>query len=196
MKPAYRVKYALNIRIPGWVRGNAVPGDLYRFEGNDQVKYVVLLNGKPVTYKEVNGYAVLDREWKKGDKVELNLPMEVKRIVSKEDVKSNQDRVALQRGPLVYCVEGADNQGQAWNILLPDNASFETKTYSVLNELVIAIQANVPVATISADGMKVQSEQRNIIAIPYYAWANRGKNQMQIWLPRRIKEVKVNYLVK
>jgi len=196
MNPAKRVKYALHLRIPGWAKGNPVPGDLYAFEGKNDNKYEISLNGKPATYKELNGYAILDREWEKGDKVELYLPMEVEKVISKNDVKANNDRIALQRGPLMYCVEGADNDGQAWNIILPDNASFKTKAYTVVQEPVVAIQASVPVVAISADGMGVQTEQKNITAIPYYTWANRGQNPMQIWLPKQVKEVKVNYTLK
>lgn len=134
---------------------------------------------------------MIDRNWKKGDVVEVNLPMEVRQVASRKEVKADQDRVALQRGPLVYCVEGADNEGKAWNILVPDKATFATKSHQILDEPVVAIQANVSVAEAAPDGLTVQIKPRTITAIPYYAWANRGKSPMQVWLPSRIREIKI-----
>ncbi len=192
MNPAKPVKYALNLRLPGWVNGSPAPGDLYAFTTNTPAKVEVLLNGKPTPYREENGYLVLDRNWRKGDVVELNLPLEIKRITARQDLMYTHDRVALQRGPLVYCVEGADNNGQAWNIILPENAILEAKKYTVLNEPVMAIQAKVPVITTTSDGRGVQTQQKEVTAIPYYTWANRGKNQMQVWLPTKVKDVRIN----
>ncbi len=101
------------------------------------------------------------------------------------------DRVAIQRGPLVYCVEGADNNGQAWNLLVPDQTTFTTQAYQVSTEPVVAIQAEVPVVGPSADGAGVVTEKKKITAIPYYVWANRGKSPMQVWLPTKAKRVKI-----
>ncbi|MDQ3291690.1 MAG: glycoside hydrolase family 127 protein, partial [Bacteroidota bacterium] len=89
-------------------------------------------------------------------------------------------------------VEGADNNGNAWNIILPENIALATIKHSILNEPVIAIQAKAPVITTTSDGSGVQTQQKEVIAIPYYTWANRGKNQMQVWLPTKVKEVKIN----
>ena len=190
--PAKPVDYALHIRMPGWAQNVPAPGNLYRYVDNTiTAKIEVLLNGKPVTYQEEKGYAVINRKWKKGDVIEVRLPMNVRQVASRKEVKADQDRVALQRGPLVYCVEGADNEGKAWNILVPDKATFDTQSYKVLNEPVISIKANVSVAEAAPDGLTVQMKPRTIMAIPYYAWANRGKSPMQVWLPSRIKEVKI-----
>ncbi|MBK7870672.1 MAG: glycoside hydrolase family 127 protein [Saprospiraceae bacterium] len=193
VEPKSKTKFALHLRIPGWARGEAVPGDLYEFANTSDAKTIIRVNGKDVAYAEVNGYAILDREWKKGDVVELELPMEVRKVVARPDLKYNNDRVALQRGPLVYCVEGADNNGQAWNMILPDNARFTTVPHKILTESVVAIQADVPVVTVSEDGLNIKTEKKKVTAIPYYAWANRGQNPMQVWLPQKIKDVKINY---
>jgi DUF1680 family protein len=191
VNPAKKVTYALHIRIPGWAENVPVPGKLYRFTDTDAAKAEIRLNGKPISYQTEKGYAVLDRTWQKGDVVEVKLPMPVRQVAAQTDVKADQDRVALQRGPLVYCVEGADNDGRAWNMLVPDKATFSTKPYQVLTESVIAIQANVAVVEPSPDGLSVQIKPKTITAIPYYTWANRGKSPMQVWLPSRIKEVKI-----
>ena len=191
--PAKKLKFALQLRIPGWTNGQAVPGDLYVFEDRKADHYTVSVNGKPATYTMSKGYAVIDREWKKGDKVDLVLPMNIKRIVARPEVKQDEGRVALQRGPLVYCIEGADNNGQAWNIILPDNTKFETSFKKDLLEGVEVIEFNAPSLQVSADGQSVKTETTKVTAIPYYAWCNRGQNAMQIWLPKKIKDVKVNY---
>jgi DUF1680 family protein len=193
VNPAAKTKFALHWRIPGWVTGEPAPGHLYRFAGNTVDSFTITVNGKTVPYVMKNGYAVIEREWKKGDVTELNLPMEVKRVVAREELKADSNRVALQRGPLVYCVEGADNNGKAWNMLLPNDATFSIGQEQILTEPVVTIKTTVPVITVSANGTNVQTEKQQITAIPYYAWANRGKNSMQVWLPVTINEVFINY---
>lgn len=119
--------------------------------------------------------------------------MKVKEVQSREEIKTNQGRIALQRGPLVYCVEGADNDGKALNMIFPENTVVKEESYTVLNEKVVALKMDLPVVTINADGLGIQTIKKNITAIPYYTWCNRGKNQMQVWLPQKITDVKVNY---
>jgi DUF1680 family protein len=117
--------------------------------------------------------------------------MEVRQVSARPEVKANQDRIALQRGPLVYCVEGIDNKGITWSVVVPDNATFTTRPQQILDEPIIAIQANLAVAEPAADGQSVQLKPRSVTAIPYYAWANRGNSPMQVWLPRRIRAVTI-----
>lgn len=193
LDPSVKTKLSVRLRIPGFVRGEAVPGDLYFFDDRKSETYSIVLNGKPIPYNEENGYAVITREWKKGDVLELVLPMTIKRVVARDELKQDNGRVALQRGPLVYCVEGADNDGQAWNLILPDNASFETVFQKDVLGGVQTITFNAPTLQIGSDGESVRTETKKITAIPYYAWCNRGQNAMQVWLPRKIKDVKVNY---
>lgn len=192
VQPKTKTKFKLHLRIPGWVQGEAVPGDLFVFEDKTKSTFTISVNGKVVPYKMENGYATIERDWKKGDQLELVLPMEVKRIVSRAEVKQDEGRVALQRGPLVYCVEGADNSGLAWNLILPDQANFQTAYQKDLLDGVITIQFDAPTVQIGVDGQSVKTEVRKITAIPYYAWCNRGQNPMQVWLPKKIQDVKVN----
>lgn len=193
LDPKSKIKFSLNIRVPGWARGIASPGGLYNFVKKDTAALSVLVNGKPFSYTGSNGYLEIKREWKKGDSVEIDIPMEVQQVRSKDDLKFNNERIALQRGPLVYCVEGADNSGKAWNLIVPDNASFSISQQKILSEDVVAIQSTVPVIEISNDGQTVKTENKPITAIPYYAWCNRGQNPMQVWLPKKIKDIKLNY---
>ncbi len=191
--PIKKINFALHIRIPGWTNNVTVPGNLYNFMDENKNTPALSINGKIATYKNENGYAIIEREWKKGDKVEWVIPMDIRKVVSKEDLKQNKDRIALQRGPLVYSAEGADNGGKAWNILFPENTPVTAVDYKVLDEPVIALQANVPVLETGADALSVKTENKKITLIPYYTWCNRGSNQMQVWMPVKINDVKLNY---
>ena len=193
VNPVKKMKFALHIRIPGWVNKTAAPGGLYKMEGGATVlRYMV--NGKDEAFKEDgSGYAIIERTWQKGDLVEFEYLMPVETIKSRDDVKQNKDRIALQRGPLVYCVEGADNNGKAWNIIFPEKTQVTNIPYKILDEAVIALEANVPVVIAAQDGASLQTGIKKIIAIPYYTWCNRGSNQMQVWMPVKINDVKLNY---
>lgn len=191
--PEKKSSFRIYLRLPGWVRGETFTNGLYNFVDIPSSSVSVKINGREVPFKTEQGYLILDREWKKGDIVEYYLPFQINRIMAKTELRFNNNRVALQYGPLVYCVEGADNQGKAWNIILPDHTKLETTDYTVAGEPVKAITADVPVVSVADDGYALKTEKKKIIAIPYYTWANRGKNEMQVWLPTKINDVKINY---
>jgi len=189
-----KTTFKLHLRIPGWYKNGEVPGDLYRNAGADfSTPLVVYVNGKPVTAETKNGYVSVNREWKQGDIVAFEFLMNTYTIAAKDSLKQDNNRIAIQRGPIVYCVEGADNHNKAWNIIIPSDTKFETIDYKVMDEQVTALTAEVPVVIVGDDGFSIRTEKRKIIAIPYYTWANRGKNEMQVWLPTSIKDVKINY---
>ncbi|SKC03947.1 glycoside hydrolase family 127 protein [Dyadobacter psychrophilus] len=191
MTPSQKVKYALNIRIPGWAANTAVPGELYSFKSAGNEKVEILLNGKTVTYHLEKGYAVIDRIWQNGDEIEVKLPMEVRQVRARKELKANEGRIALQRGPLVYCVEGADNAGEVWDLLMPENPTFSIQNGRILDEPIISIQANLLKVEAAADGLNVKTKPQLVTAIPYYSWANRGKGPMQVWLPSKIKNIRI-----
>ena len=190
--PMKKSFFGLFLRIPGWVQGKTYTNGLYDYSNFKTNNYTVKVNGKELTTRVESGYLVIEREWKKGDQVTYDLPMQVNRLVSSTDLKFNNNRVAIQRGPIVYCVEGADNNNKAWNFILPSNTEFEISDQIILDEPIKALSAMVPVMTVSADGSSIQTEKKKITAIPYYTWANRGKNEMQVWLPTTIKNIKIN----
>ena len=186
-------KFSLNLRIPGWAQGQTSTNKLYDFSDFGSAIIYLKVNGKDEPVRMENGYIIINREWKKGDVVEYILPMQTNKVIAREELKQDQGRIAIQRGPIVYCIEGADNNGKAWNVIIPPNTKFETIDYKVLDEAVKALTAEVPVVTVDEDGLSLRIEKKKIIAIPYYTWANRGKNEMQVWLPTKITDVKVNY---
>ncbi len=189
VSPKSTQEFSLLVRIPGWARNEAVPSDLYQYETKSSNKIDIIINGKAVNYAMQNGYAVLQRAWKKGDVVEVKLPMDVQRVVANEQVKTDIGKVALQRGPIMYCAEWADNEGKAANIVMPANTAFTTEYKPDLLNGVVVIKSSVPVIKIDDDGQKINTVQRPFVAIPYYAWANRGKGEMQLWFPEKVKDV-------
>jgi DUF1680 family protein len=162
----------------------------------DYLDPTIVVNGKPADYKFENGYAVIEREWKKADMISFEFLMEIRELKAKQDVKYDNQRIAIQRGPLVYCVEGADNKDGVWNIVVPEKTKFTEIDHKVLDEPVIALQAEALSAVPGENGHGIKMEKRKITAIPYYCWANRGANAMQVWLPTKIREIKINYASK
>ncbi|HTV22552.1 MAG TPA: glycoside hydrolase family 127 protein [Polyangiaceae bacterium] len=180
---------ALSLRIPGWARGEVVPSDLYRFldEARSAGEAVTLaVNGAPVPVELEAGYVTLRRVWREGDVVTLQLPMPVRRVVAHPNVEADRDRVALQRGPLVYALEGGDQRGgEVLNLVVADDAALGAKRRRVegLGELVV-IEGSATALAREADGT-LRRRATEFTAIPYFAWANRGAAEMQVWLARR-----------
>jgi DUF1680 family protein len=191
VSPEQKSEFDLYIRIPGWAGSQPVAGDTYSYLDGSSEPVSLSLNGKPADYRMVKGYAVIRKSWKKGDIILVNLPMPVRRIVAVSEIKDDINRVALQRGPLVYCFEHADNDGKAMNIVIPDNALFKTEFKPGLLNGVVVISSESPVVIISDDGLSVKPAVRNVLAIPFFSWANRGEGQMQIWMPRKITDLRL-----
>ena len=189
--PEKQTKFGLYVRIPGWVQNKAVPGDTYAFADAGAGTFSISVNGLPEDSKLVNGYAVIDRTWKKGDIISLSLPMPVRRVMAIEKVKEDKNSVALQRGPLVYCFEHPDNGTQNMNIVLPDQVKMNAEFNPTLLNGVVELKGNAPVLLVSSDGLKVSTEMKPVTAIPYYSWANRGAGPMKVWVPRKIEDLKI-----
>jgi DUF1680 family protein len=164
-------EFAVQVRIPGWAQGRPVPSDLYRFLDEREESIGIRVNGKKFPFEAEKGFARLHRKWSPGDTVELSIPMPVRRVQSHENVQDNRGKVALQRGPIVYCFEGADNADGVFDRSLPDNASAEIRFLPDLLGGLVVIQ------TMSA-------EKNQLTAIPYYAWAHRGAGEMAVWINR------------
>jgi DUF1680 family protein len=183
--------FNLQIRIPGWAKNEAIPSGLYSFASATESKPSIKINGNAVDYTVEKGYAVLNRTWKTGDVVEVSLPMEVQKVVASDSVKNNIGKVAIQRGPMIYCAEWADNDGKASNIILPSNASFTSEYNAGLLNGVTVLKTKVPVIKVDENGQSVSTENKTVTAIPYYAWANRGPGEMVVWFPAKIKAIDI-----
>ncbi|MFD1871072.1 glycoside hydrolase family 127 protein [Hymenobacter bucti] len=189
VNPAASADFNLLVRVPGWARGEAMPSNLYTFATPAKEPVVIKINGKPTAYTLRNGYAVLPRKWRKGDVVEMTLPMDVRRVVANPNVKDDLGKVALQRGPLMYCAEWTDNQGKASNFVVPPTATFTAAYRPELLNGVTTLTATVPAVQVDAAASTIQTVPQTLTAIPYYAWANRGKGEMTVWFPAKIVDV-------
>jgi DUF1680 family protein len=177
-------RFTINIRIPGWARNEPVPSDLYRFLDPAPPPATLEVNGRPVATRLENGYVALARDWKAGDVIDLTLPMPVRRIVANDLVEADRDRVALQRGPIVYAAEWPDNpEGRVRNLVLPDASVLTAEFRPTLLEGVTAVKGTAIALAMDAHGKVVKTPQP-LLAIPYSTWANRGRGQMIVWLPR------------
>jgi len=176
--PAAPADFTLCLRIPGWVRGRPVPTDLYTYVDAEPAAWRVRVNGTAVEPTLVDGYAAVTRSWRDGDRVELELPMPVRRVVADERVAAARGQVALERGPTVYCFEGLDNGGTVADLVLPDDAAmtaaFAADRFGGVTVLEVAGASR-------ADG---QAQAGKAVAIPYAVWNNRGPTPMRVWLPR------------
>ncbi|MGB8190708.1 MAG: glycoside hydrolase family 127 protein, partial [Chitinophagaceae bacterium] len=166
-----------------------VPSDLYRFVSDVKDKPEIKVNGAAIDYRIEKGYAVIKRQWKKGDVMEMNLPMEVKRVTAHQNIIESKGKVALERGPLVYCIEGVDNYGKSSNIILPSDAILTVEHKPTLLNGITVLTADLPSILISENGQSITTQKRTVTAIPYYAWANREQSEMVIWLPEKVKDV-------
>lgn len=187
VEPEKADDFTVHVRIPGWAGNQAVPSDLYSFLDKAAGDVSLKVNGQAVPLQIEKGYARLQRNWKSGDTIELDLPMPVRRIVSHDNIASNRGKVALQRGPLVYCLEGPDNDGKVLDLVIPDHAELSTRFQPELLGGVVTISGEAETAKRTLDGRIVPDAKRPFVAIPYYAWAHRGGSQMTVW-PARVPE--------
>ena len=184
VEPEKSDAFAILVRIPGWARNECVPSDLYKFTDTVSEKPSIKVNGKAVSFEVEKGFARIERTWQKGDKIALDLPMPVRRIISHPEIKTNAGKVAFQRGPIVFCLEGPDNDGKVLNLVIPDDVRIKA-TYKpdLLNGMTV-LTGRAQTGKRTLDGKIVTAGSRSFTAIPYYAWAHRGRAQMTVWPAR------------
>ncbi len=182
------------IRIPGWVQNRVVPSDLYSYSDDIFSTYEVSVNGQRVDGELENGYLVINRNWKKGDVVRIHFDMPVRTVIANMRVADDRGRIAVERGPLVYCAEWADNEGvNPHHLLLARQPQFEVETgYGIQNTEgdgktfnVIAITAQTQEVGVTREG-KIAAKDVRVKLIPYYAWNHRGAGKMDVWLARSL----------
>jgi DUF1680 family protein len=181
--PQDEEEFNLMLRIPGWAKGEAFPTDLYHFSGESATKPKILVNGKDIPFEVQHGYASIRRIWKEGDEVVLQLPMEIMLVYANPLVKADSGLVAIQRGPVVFCAEQIDLQGQdPGRFIINDDTPLEFITAPELLTGIGIVHGAASISDPSADEKPVIMEG-DFTAIPYFAWANRGKGKMRVWFP-------------
>lgn len=179
VEPEKSKEFAVLLRIPGWVKGEVLPGKLYEYQDNGASNWTVSVNGKKIEDCKINqsGYAEVKRKWAKGDKIEINLPMEIRKVVADNRIENNIGKIAIERGPLVYCTEGIDNNESVLDFEMNENTKFESKFN---NDMLGGV------AVLSGEANKIDKKGNRIPAkltlVPYYSWCNRGANEMAVWL--------------
>lgn len=179
--PESSSRFNILIRIPGWSRSEAIPSDLYSFANKSSSKIEIKINGRRVNYTLDKGYAVIDRVWQKGDNIHLELPMPVEEVIANKALGVDSNKVALQRGPIIYCGEWKDNTDKLTSISIPQHSTFKPIYDSSLLDGVTVLKAGV----LKTDSLSGAVERTAFTAIPYYSWANRGPGEMMIWFPQR-----------
>jgi len=184
--------FNLMVRVPGWVDRSPVPSDLYRFSDDVLGTYSVKVNGQPVKAELTKGYLNINRQWKKGDVVSIHFDMPVRTVKANGHVVDDRGRVAVERGPLVYCAEGADNKDfSIFNFLMPRQPRFNVAEHAITNK---QSAQTFSVKAITVAGQSVDQNAQGeasvkaatLTMIPYYAWNHRGPGLMEVWMPQTI----------
>jgi len=183
-------KFTLNLRIPEWAQGKPLATDLYRYLDPAAAGVKLEINGRTWPLELKDGFARIRRTWKPGDWVELFLPMPVRRVVAHDSVAADRGLVALERGPLVYCVEWPDVAGgHVLNLLLGDDTPVENAWNSTLFNGIQTLSATAKSYAQDETGA-ISAREQAFTAIPYYAWAHRGRGEMTVWLARQESAVR------
>ena len=167
------------LRIPGWVKGEVLPSNLYTYQDNKALNWSVTVNGKRLDDCTINnsGYVDITRKWAKGDKIELHLPMKSRKVVADSRIEYNNGKMAIERGPMVYCAEGTDNNGEVLNIEINKDTELKSEYKSGLLGGVVVLMADVK--KLDKEGRRQSSK---LTMVPYYSWCNREANEMAVWL--------------
>jgi hypothetical protein len=177
-------EFALKLRIPGWLKGQTVPSDLYRYTDNKRLTYTCTVNGLAVDAATTpDGYLTISRKWKKGDRVQLNFPMEPRTVRANHQVEADRGMVAIERGPLVYCAEHPDNPFDVMSALVSQEPQFRLGKGQIAGTPVVTLTTDAQTLDFSKQGKLVVTDCQ-LTLIPYYAWCHRGSGKMRVWLPQ------------
>jgi DUF1680 family protein len=183
--PRSKQSFTLKVRIPGWVLGEVVPSDLYNYSDGKKLSYTVKVNGEQVENVPDKGYFNIARQWKKGDVVEIHFDMEPRTVQANVKVEADRGKIAIERGPVVYCAEWPDNNFNLFNVLLNRRPEFTVESKPELLCGVNQIKTTAQLLSFDDNG-RLQTQDVTLSLIPYYAWAHRGSGNMAVWLPQSL----------
>ena len=190
VSPKGSQQFALKIRVPGWVKGLPVPSStLYRYNDGKELNYTVMVNNTPVNGEVTSdGYYTIDRKWKKGDQVQIHFDMEPRTVKANSQVEADRGRVAVERGPILYCAEWPDNDFDVLSVLMSRAPQFTVTSNKQKLYGIDEITTSAQILKYGEDGM-LDVQKVNLSLIPYYAWAHRGNGNMTVWLPDDVSAV-------
>ena len=175
-------QFAMKIRIPGWVKGNVVPSDLYEYTDGRRLAYSVSVNGTKVdATPTADGYCTIDRKWKKGDRVQVHFDMEPRTVRANAQVRDDRGMISIERGPIVYCAEHPDNNFDIAGVLVNQEPRFKMGDAQIAGTPVKTIITDAQLLNFDKNG-RLTTDDVHLTLIPYYAWCHRGSGKMQVWL--------------
>ena len=182
-------QWAMKVRIPGWVRNEVVPSNLYEFTDNLRPQYNITVNGNAVNGKLTDdGYFTIDRKWKKGDVVRVHFDMDPRTVRANNNVEADRGFVAIERGPLVYCAEWPDNDFDIMGALVNqspkmtvEDGTLHAKDKKVADYYIKVIKTDAQLLSFDKQG-RLNTKDVKLSLIPYYAWCHRGSGKMRVWL--------------
>ena len=182
--PEKSARFGIKLRIPGWAHNEAIPGGLYKFSDMNGGSVKLKINGDPVEIKMADGYAEIYRKWKPGDKVEIDFPMDIRKVIADERLAADRDKFAVQRGPVIFCTEWPDNnKGNVLNMVLNKDSQFSSEFNPTLLGGTEVIKTSGIHTKRTLDGKIELFDEEPVTLIPYALWNNRGPGQMMVWLP-------------
>jgi DUF1680 family protein len=183
VNPAARKNFAMKVRIPGWARNEVLPGNLYSFDDGIVSKPVIRVNNKKVNPTIDKGYITISRTWKKGDKISIDLPMDVRKVIADSRVAADKGKIAIERGPIMYCAEWPyTREGRTLNLLFDEKAAFTPVFIDTLLNGVEAVRTMARLTKFNLTKEVEKGDPQEVTLIPYYAWNNKGPGEMDVWL--------------
>lgn len=181
---ASEIKADFKLRVPGYVLNRPVPSDLYTYQNGEAKPFILKLNSKEISYSiDERGYFTISKNWIKGDNLEIDFPMEVQKVISHPEVKENIGKVAIERGPILYCAEWVDNPDEkVLSLILDPDARFNVQKSEILGGN-YTIEGEARRTAYQLDGSVEVSNAEKLTLIPYHQWNNRGPGEMSVWLP-------------
>lgn len=182
--PSVSEKFALLVRIPGWAKNKPIPSDLYHYVDGANPDVKILVNGQDAKKRIRGGYAVIEREWKAGDKISVHMDMPVRRVQAHKEVKYDEGLLSMERGPIVYALESIDQKKDyLFDVVIPRDSKIESHFEKSLLNGVMVLEGNAySVEKDSVNGSTVE-KPFTFKAIPYSTWNNRGQGQLVVWTP-------------
>jgi len=181
--PAGKQTFTLKIRIPGWLHDEPTPSDLYSYADDKTLQYSLKINGVASDVVSEDNYITIDRAWKKGDRIDLHFDMEPRIVEANYHVEADRGKVAVERGPLVYCAEWPDNEFSVLSALTSRKPEFKVEKKPDLLYGINEIKTDAQLLAYNEKGL-LQTRDVTLTMIPYYAWAHRGSGEMAVWLPQ------------